>query len=112
MATQHDDLVSLVGARQLREDVERVLILGDRVLDRQLHRDRHLLVERARHPIVVFDRDHHLGWRRRRVGDEPTLLALRIVGRTLLHEDRAAIAASRLEHRQHAFAGEELEPLA
>ena len=87
-----------------------VLVLGHRVLDRQLDADRHVLLEHAREPAVVLDGDHD-GRRNHRREAHEARRALRVVDAALLHEDRAAVAAPRLEHRQHAFVLQELQAL-
>ena len=99
MGADHHQLVGLVGARNLRDHVERVQIgIVERVLDVELERDGNLLVEDAHETVVVLDRENDLGHGRRIRG---------VAGAAALHEHRAAIASAGFERRGDAFAHEE-----
>ena len=95
VGAEHDDLVGLVGAGDVGDHVERVLVgIVEGVADVQFHPDRLPKLDQARNPAVVLhrhDRDRVRG------------LVGRVAAAGAAGEHGAAIAAAGLEQGGHAL---------
>ena len=100
MRADHHDLVGLVAARNLADDVESVQVgVVELVVDVHLQRDGDLLLERPPDASVMLDCQRDL---------RRCLRLLRVPRSAALHEQRAAVAPARVQDCGHAFIEPEL----